>query len=303
VKVAKPISLIPALKETRPLQLLHAPVSRPGLTTLRAYLPPADRNQAILINPPGKVVSTVFYFPGCGSERMFSDISKATIFLLLCQGHQVVLPPPYMCCGYPLKVNARKKEAQKVSLENTIIMTQIRDMFNDLEFSGCIVSCGTCMESLSDQGITDLFDARLFDISGYLFEHGLTAATPQACLYHAPCHDSLKGMAVAKLAQAGIEARDVPYCCSEAGTMALSRPDISYNMFLRKQDAIKTARQGLGTVKPRILTNCPSCVQGLGRQNQVTAVHMAVELAQLTGGADWMKQFRALIRNMEIVTF
>jgi len=304
VKLAKPISFIPALKETRPLQMLHAPVSQPGLTTLRTHLPHADRNQAILLNPPGKSVSTVFYFPGCGSERMFSNISKATIFLLLFQGHQVVLPPPYLCCGYPLKVNARTNEAQKVSLENTIIMTQIRDMFNDLDFSGCIVSCGTCMESLSDLGITDLFGARLFDISGYLFENGLTIAPPQACLYHTPCHDSLKGTAVAQLAKAGIDARAVPYCCSEAGTMALSRPDISYSMFLRKQDAIEQARQCLdNTPKTKILTNCPSCVQGLGRQNQVTAVHMAVELARLTGGADWMKQFRALIKNLEIVTF
>ncbi|WP_321492260.1 DUF3683 domain-containing protein [uncultured Desulfobacter sp.] len=301
VQLAKPAALVPALKETRPMQLLHAPVSRPGLTTLRAHLPHADRNQAILLNPAGDIVSTVFYFPGCGSERMFSDISRATIFLLLSRGHQVVLPPPYMCCGYPLKVNARTKEAQKMLLENTIIMTQIRDMFNDLDFSGCIVSCGTCMDSLSELGITDLFDAGLFDISGFLFENGLTIASPQTCLYHAPCHDSLKGTAVTRLAKAGIEATPVPYCCSEAGTMSLSRPDISYNMFLRKQNAVEQAR--LDTVKPKILTNCPSCVQGLGRQKQVVPVHMAVELARLAGGADWMKEFRKLIRNMEIVTF
>ncbi|MGD9826495.1 MAG: FAD-linked oxidase, partial [Desulfobacter sp.] len=158
--------------------------------------------------------------------------------------------------------------------------------------------------SLSDLGITDLFGAKLFDISGYLFENGLTIAPPQACLYHAPCHDSLKGTAVAQLAKAGIDTRAVPYCCSEAGTMALSRPDISYSMFLRKQDAIEQAREDLDNIKkPKILTNCPSCVQGLGRQNQGTAVHMAVELAGLTGGADWMNQFRALIKNLEIVTF
>jgi len=215
----------------------------------------------------------------------------------------VVLPPPYMCCGYPLKVNARTKAAQKVFLENTIIMTQIRDMFNDLDFSGCIVSCGTCMESLSDLGITDLFGADLFDVSGYLFENGLTLAEPFTCLYHAPCHDSLKGTAVAWLAKAGIDARPVPFCCSETGTMALSRPDISYSMFLRKQDAVEQACRGLDTKSPGILTNCPSCVQGLGRQSRGTAVHMAVALAQLTGGGDWIRQFRALIKNMEIVTF
>ncbi len=303
VKLAKPLSMVPRLKETRPVQLLHSPVSQPGLTTLRGYLPHADRNQAMVLNPSGTAVSTVFYFPGCGSERMFSKISMASVFLLLSQGHQVVLPPPYMCCGYPLMVNARTKEFEKVTLENTIIMTQIRDMFNDLNFSGCIVSCGTCMESLENLGVKELFDTGLFDISEFLFEQGLTVSETTPFLYHAPCHDSLKAAAVSKLAKAGIEAHLVPYCCSEAGTMALSRPDISYNMFLRKRSAIEQQAQMLGVPHPRILTNCPSCVQGLGRQGSVSAAHMAVELAQMTAGPHWVKQFKELIKEREIVTF
>jgi Fe-S oxidoreductase len=47
-------------------------------------------------------------------------------------------------------------------------------------------------------------------------------------LYHAPCHDSLGGQAaevVARLVR--IRAESVPHCCSEAGTLALSRPDIT----------------------------------------------------------------------------
>ena len=49
---------------------------------------------------------SVLYFPGCGSERMFSQIGLATIALLYNQGIKVVLPPSYLCCGYPQKVVA-----------------------------------------------------------------------------------------------------------------------------------------------------------------------------------------------------
>ena len=301
VNLVKPLRIVPGLKETKGMQLLHTPVAKPGLTTLRGYLTHADRNQAMVLNPAGKKVSTVFYFPGCGSERMFSKISMASIFLLLSQGHQVVLPPPYMCCGYPLKVNAKIKEAEKVRLENIIILTQIRDMFDDLNFSGCIVSCGTCMESLEGLGVKDLFDTGLFDVSGFVLEHGLAVPESPGFLYHAPCHDSLKSSAVSRLSKAGIGAELVTYCCSEAGTMALSRPDISYNMFLRKRCAIE--HQVLDTGPVKMVTNCPSCVQGLGRQKGVYAIHMAEMLAVLTGGSRWAKKFKDLIKNPEIVTF
>ncbi len=311
VKLSKPLSMILPLKKTRPFQLLRTPVSRTGFTTLRAHLPRAGHNQAVLLEPECDPVSTVFYFPGCGSERMFSRISMASIFLLLNQGHRVVLPPPYLCCGYPLKVNARKKEFDKVFLENIIILTQIRDMFNDLDFSACIVSCGTCMESLADLGARDVFDADIRDISGYLLERGLEIEDSVPCLYHAPCHDSLKENAHGMLTTAGMDITCVPYCCSEAGTLALSRPDISHAMFLRKQDALAKIngnginRKGLnGGVKvTKILTNCPSCVQGLGRQNGVEPVHLAEELARLTGGRDWIRKFREMARSPEVVTF
>ncbi|MCG8617501.1 MAG: (Fe-S)-binding protein, partial [Desulfobacterales bacterium] len=222
--------------------------------------------------------------------------------LLLSRGHRVVLPPPYLCCGYPLKVNARKTDFDRIFLENIIILTQIRDMFNDLKFSGCIVSCGTCMESLSDLGAGEVFDAEIRDIAGFLLEDGLSPESEDAYLYHAPCHDSLKEKAVEFLSATGMTVDAVPHCCSEAGTLAISRPDISNAMYDRKTDAI-TEVNGEVTKGQKILTNCPSCLQGLGRQKGVTPVHLAEELAVLTGGKDWLKTFKEMIRNPEVVTF
>ncbi|MCG8633849.1 MAG: (Fe-S)-binding protein, partial [Desulfobacterales bacterium] len=202
----------------------------------------------------------------------------------------------------PLKVNARKKEFDKVFLENIIILTQIRDMFSDLEFSACIVSCGTCMESLTDLGAQEVFNSDIRDISGYLLAAGLKVEASADYLYHAPCHDSLKDNAVSMLSDSGIDATEVPHCCSEAGTLALSRPDISNAMLVRKQEVISRVNGGAPKGK-KILTNCPSCLQGLGRQKGMRPVHLAEELAVLTGGSEWVSKLKKMIRNPEVVTF
>ncbi|MBU0962203.1 MAG: FAD-linked oxidase, partial [Proteobacteria bacterium] len=61
--------------EWRPLNMLKSPMMPPSGTTLFSLLPPCSENEALLIMPAGKVKKTVFYFPGCGSERLYADIS------------------------------------------------------------------------------------------------------------------------------------------------------------------------------------------------------------------------------------
>jgi hypothetical protein len=43
----------------------------------------------------------VFYFPAAASERLFSQVGLATQAMLWHAGVQTVLPPGYLCCGYP----------------------------------------------------------------------------------------------------------------------------------------------------------------------------------------------------------
>ncbi len=90
------------------------------------------KNQALVLEPQQEAVSTVFYFPGCGSERLFSRISRAAIYILLSQHHRVILPPPFLCCGYPFQVNAQTRKYKELVLKNIMVLTQIREMFNDL---------------------------------------------------------------------------------------------------------------------------------------------------------------------------
>ncbi len=305
-ELTRPVAEIPHIKDLYAMQMLKSPLPRPSKDTLRDFLPVYQNNQAMVINPQGEAAKTVFYFPGCGSERLFSDISKASIYILLKAGIQVVLPPPFLCCGYPLKVNAKTDPYNRTTLKNSIIFSQIKEMLNYITFSGCLVSCGTCREALRDIETEKIFECRLDDISHFALENGLNVSGGGEAFYHAPCHDSFQGKAMETLsAKAGYTPTAIPHCCSESGTMPMSRPDISNAMLERKRNAIIEAKGGSKGEPSVILTNCPACIQGLGRNRDTGIIprHIAVELAIKTGGELWMDELAGLIKNAEAITF
>jgi Fe-S oxidoreductase len=264
----------------------------------------------LVFEPPppgdGDGLRTVFYFPGCGSERYQSHISMAAIHVLVSLGTRVVLPPPYLCCGFPAHVNAKNEQHSRQVLRDTILFSQIREMFSYLEFDGCVITCGTCREGLAEMDAAKLFGGRLVDVAGYALERGLKLdGTASGLLYHPPCHDSLDGKAEQVLAKLGGfgKLETVPHCCSEAGTLALSRPDITDAMLHRKRTALAAAQGERPQVT--VLTNCPSCVNGLQRNRGqgVEPKHLAVALAERLSGEGWLEAFRAQARRAHAVHF
>jgi Fe-S oxidoreductase len=87
-------------------------------------------------------------------------------------------------------------------------------------------------------------------------------------------------------------------CCGESGTLALTRPDISTQVRFRKEEEL---RGGVGEIRAdghageiKILTSCPSCLQGLKRYNDDTdtdADYIVVEIARNLLGPDWLPQY------------
>jgi FAD/FMN-containing dehydrogenase/Fe-S oxidoreductase len=294
---------LPAIRKHPAAMMLRSRTATPSKHAMHRDLPRYNRYQALLLKPAvGTPAKTVFYFPGCGSERLHADIGKASVYLLLKTGIQVVLPPPSLCCGFPLKTNAKSEEHNRKVLANTIIFSQIREMFRYLSFDACVVSCGTCIEELEHTGLAEIFEAPLEDVSGYVVRSGLQQGLSGSYAYHRPCHDSLKGDAHAVIAAGDdVTLTSVPNCCSEAGTMSLSRPDITDAMLRRKTEAFSTT-QGLGGAKA-ILTNCPSCVSGLQRNagKDLPPRHLAVEIARSIGGTEWQKEFETMTASHEIV--
>jgi Fe-S oxidoreductase len=287
--------------------MLKSPMMPAADKTLWAKLPECSANEALMLKPAGDAVKTVFYFPGCGSERLYSDISMAAIYVLLKSNVRVILPPPFLCCGFPAKVNAKKTMHDELTLRNTIILSQIREMLGYMVFDKFVVSCGTCRESIHEIGAGEIFDCEVQDVSRFVLENSeldFGEKKMNTVLYHAPCHDSFDGDGAALVRRIAGEVKTVPNCCSEAGTLAISRPDISYKMMQRKRESIAAAKEGVAG-EPTIVTNCPSCISGLGRNRDlgVNPQHMAVMLAKAIGGESWESDLERLLGRTEKVTF
>jgi FAD/FMN-containing dehydrogenase/Fe-S oxidoreductase len=284
-------------RHTYLLDVLRSPVPHAPRDALRDALPPCGPDQVLTIEPDGEARATVLYFPGCGSERLHGAIAKAAIHVLLELDTRVVLTPPLLCCGFPSHANAGTDDYRATLLRNTILMSQIREMFSYLSFDAVVVTCGTCREGLDAIELPRIFAAPIVDVARFAIDRGLALPGPDGgdVLYHAPCHDSLQGQAEQVLGKlGGYRLSTVPHCCSEAGTLALSRPDISDAMLDRKRDALGAALLERAS-RARILTNCPSCVQGLERHAGLGLAvrHVTIELAERLSGAGWPERFAA----------
>jgi Fe-S oxidoreductase len=85
--------------------------------------------------------------------------------------------------------------------------------------------------------------------------------------------------------------------------LALSRPDIAHKLLLRKKVALAALAD---EAKPTpLVTNCPSCLQGLARHEHPGAspVHLAVLLARATGGEGWQDHLAKAMARAEVVNF
>jgi Fe-S oxidoreductase len=121
-------------------------------------------------------------------------------------------------------------------------------------------------------------------------------------LYHDPCHSPMKTHAPSVVANEllGQPVLLSDRCCGEAGTFAISRPDIASQVRFRKQEELHKGIRALtgedrvkdGNVK--ILTSCPACQQGLSRYREDTGLdtdYIVVELANRVLGDNWQSDF------------
>jgi hypothetical protein len=146
--------------------------------TARALLDIEDKDYVPIIrNPQTTTAETeaVFYFPGCGSERLFSQVGLATQAMLWHAGVQTVLPPGYLCCGYPQRGSGQFDKAEKMITDNRVLFHRVANTLNYLDIKTVVVSCGTCYDQLQGYEFDKIFPGcRIIDIHEYLLEKGIT---------------------------------------------------------------------------------------------------------------------------------
>ncbi len=291
-------------------QLIHF-INKPmpgGLPkrTARALLDVEDPTVVPIIRDPARAAEdseAVFYFPGCGSERLFSQVGLATQAMLYHVGAQCVLPPGYLCCGYPQTAAGNHDRGAQISTDNRVLFHRVANTLNYLDIRTVIVSCGTCMDQLQKYEFDKIFPGcRLLDIHEYLLEKGvkLEGVTGVRYMYHDPCHTPMKTHAPLKVVNTlmGVDVALNDRCCGESGTLAATRPDVSTQVRFRKESEMQVGAARLradgfsGPVK--VLTSCPSCLQGLARFNDDTgteADYIVVEIARHVLGEHWLPAY------------
>jgi FAD/FMN-containing dehydrogenase/Fe-S oxidoreductase len=276
--------------------------------TMRQLLAVEDDKTVAILRNPEKVnddSDAVFYFPGCGSERLFSEVGLATLAMLYEQGTETVLPPGYLCCGYPQTSSGDEIKGKEISVSNQVLFHRVANTLNYMDIKTVIVSCGTCMDQLQKYQFDKIFPGcRLLDIHEYLMEKGVSLEGVEGVqyMYHDPCHTPMKTHNPIRVASTllGKEVKLSDRCCGEAGTFAIGRPDIASQVRFRKLEELQNGlveltgkkRNKKGAVK--LLTSCPACQQGLSRYEGDTKLeteYIVVELARRQYSEQWQKRF------------
>lgn len=271
--------------------------------TARALIGAEDsKTVAIIRNPETTDYNSeaVFYFPGCGSERLFSQIGLATFAMLHHVDVQTVLPPGYLCCGYPQTAAGDREKGEAISVANRVLFHRMANTLNYLDIKTIVVSCGTCIDQLAKYQLDKIFPtARLMDIHEYLMEKQVRINTDEHYLYHDPCHSPMKRYSPDTVTST-LLGKTVPqskFCCGDAGTLSASRPDIANQLKFRKENEIAKNVNTLtnGEQAPvKMLTSCPACLKGLASFTPATGIkpeYIVVELARHLLGNDWQKTF------------
>jgi Fe-S oxidoreductase len=161
------------------------------------------------------------------------------------------------------------------------------------------------MDQLQKYEFAKIFPGcRLLDIHEYLLEKGvkLQGVNGVRYMYHDPCHTPIKTQQPLKVVNQlmGTQVTLNDRCCGESGTLAVTRPDISTQVRYRKEEEMRKGAAALradgfdGQVK--VLTSCPSCLQGLARfENDAgtDADYIVVEIARHLLGENWMADYVA----------
>ncbi|MCG8010418.1 MAG: (Fe-S)-binding protein, partial [Candidatus Thiodiazotropha weberae] len=290
------------------VEMLQKPIRvEPPKQTLRDALKLEDTHSVPILRNPERVSEesdAVFYFPGCGSERLFSEIGLATLAMLNELGAETVLPPGYLCCGYPQTAAGLHARGRRITTENRVLFHRIANTLNYMDIKTVLVSCGTCMDQLQAYQFEKIFPGcRLLDIHEYMMEKGVCLDGKQQTeyLYHDPCHTPIKQynplQVVSGLTGKPVELSD--RCCGEAGTLGTSRPDIANQLRFRKTEELNKGIQAINTktaqsAEIKLLTSCPACQQGLSRYTDETGLkprYLVLEVIEQRLGEQWQQQF------------
>ena len=276
--------------------------------TARALLDIEDSTVVPIIRDPSKVSRGLrggVLFPGLRLRAaVLAGRASPRRRCSTTSARRCVLPPGYLCCGYPQTSAGDHDKGQEIITDNRVLFHRVANTLNYLDIKTVIVSCGTCMDQLQKYEFEKIFPGcRLLDIHEYLMEKGVALEGVEGVryMYHDPCHTPMKTHAplkvVSKLMGTKVPLND--RCCGESGTLATTRPDISTQVRFRKEEEMRKGadeaarrrlrRRGQGAdVVPVVPAGAVALRQRLRTRK---ADYIVVEIARHVLGENWMAEY------------
>jgi hypothetical protein len=306
----------PATVGTAPIkeQVIHFINKKmPGGLPKKTARAAGHRGQGLRAHHPQPAVTTaeteaVFYFPGCGSERLFSQVGLATQAMLWHAGVQTVLPPGYLCCGYP----QRGRPVRQGREDHHRQPGAVPPRGQHAELPGHQDGGGELRHLLRPAaglpvrqdlpGLPHHRHPRVPAGEGHQARRRRRLPVPRP-LPHA---DEAAGPDEDRQGPGGRRGDQERALLRRVRHAGGQRPDISTQVRFRKEEEI---RKGEATLRAtgavgqqqdvKILTSCPSCLQGLSRYGDdlqnglLEADYIVVEMARKILGENWMADYVA----------
>ena len=224
-------------------------------------LPVCEPDQALVFEPDGAAKATVFYFPGCGSERLYGSVGLAALHLLLERGRAGRAAAAVPLLRLPgLRQRAHRDARAHRAARRDPLRADPRDVQPPDLRRGAPSPAAPAARRSARWRSRRVFGCPVADASRLALELGPAVALAGRAPLPRPLPRLARRPRRGAARRGGApRSQPVPHCCSEAGTLALSRPDITGAMLHRKRAALAEARSGRPGASV-LLTNCPSCL-------------------------------------------
>jgi glycolate oxidase iron-sulfur subunit len=262
---------------------LEGLVRRTGLTrllppSLRRLEPQAPRIAPAFSNrliaeherpPHGPVRHQVALLTGCIQDLAYPDVNRDTADVLLANGCAVHTPFQQPCCGSLHAHNGETAQAQRLA-------RRLIDLLPPEQYDAIISNAGGCGSHLRHYGhlLADdpayrdrarVWDAKLRDVHEWLEQIGCRTPeaspfeAPASVTYHESCHLT-HGQRVVREPRAvlrripGLSLVELPeaaWCCGSAGVYAITQPEQSQDLLVRKTaNIVSTQAQIVAAANP-----------------------------------------------------
>ena len=280
--------------------------------TARALLDIEDRNYVPIIRDPQATTQRL------GGGVLLSGLRLGAAVLpgrARHPGHAVARRACRPCCRRAICAAAIRSAApassrrrEKIITDNRVLFHRVANTLNYLDIKTVVVSCGTCFDQLQGYEFDQIFPGcKILDIHEYLMEKGVRAQGRHRHALHVPrplsfADEEARPAHSRQHAHERRTERAASRRTSDAAAnperSALTRPDVSTQVRFRKEQEVRAGverdTRGGHRGEVKMLTSCPSCLQGLKRFNDdadLDADYIVVEIAKNLLGADWLADY------------